>query len=126
VSGETPAQDEEIALAGASAVKDLTATETEASLGHVTYFDKEKVAESFAQGAVLFNRNETYMVHTSRRDQAGVAEVHTKDADIIYVQDGSATFVERVSNAAEHSRHLATNDGDTLRAWTHSFSFDRA
>jgi mannose-6-phosphate isomerase-like protein (cupin superfamily) len=33
------------------------------------------------------------MVHTSRRDKAGVAEVHVKDADIIYVQDGSATFV---------------------------------
>jgi glc operon protein GlcG len=93
VSGETPAQDEEIALAGAQAAKGLITSETEAPLGKVSYFDKEHVAESFAKGAVLFNGNDKYMVHTSRRDQAGVAEVHTRDADIIYVQDGSATFV---------------------------------
>ena len=93
VSGETPAQDEEIALAGANAAKDLTASATETAPGKVTYFDKEKVAESFAKGAVLFNGNDKYMVHTSRRDKAGVAEVHTQDADIIYVQEGSATFV---------------------------------
>lgn len=33
------------------------------------------------------------MVHTSRREKAGIAEVHEQDADIIYVQEGSATFV---------------------------------
>ena len=33
------------------------------------------------------------MVHASRRDGAGQAEVHAKDADIIYVLDGTATFV---------------------------------
>ena len=33
------------------------------------------------------------MVHASRRDQPGMAEIHTKDADIIYVMDGRATFV---------------------------------
>jgi uncharacterized protein GlcG (DUF336 family)/mannose-6-phosphate isomerase-like protein (cupin superfamily) len=93
VSGETPAQDEEIAIAGANAAKDLTATEGDASPSKVTYFDKEKVAESFAKGAILFTGNDKYMVHTSRRDTAGGAEVHTRDADIIYVQDGSATFV---------------------------------
>ncbi len=93
VSGETPAQDEEIAVAGANTAKDLTTTAAEASAGAVTYFNKDKVAESFAKGAVLFNSNDKYMVHTSRREKAGVAEVHTKDADIIYVQDGSATFV---------------------------------
>jgi quercetin dioxygenase-like cupin family protein len=59
----------------------------------VSYFPKEQVADAFAKGAVLFNGNDKYMVHTSRRDQAGVAEVHTKDADIIYVQEGTATFV---------------------------------
>jgi uncharacterized protein GlcG (DUF336 family)/mannose-6-phosphate isomerase-like protein (cupin superfamily) len=93
VSGETPAQDEEIALAGAQAAKDLSANEIEAPLGKVSYFDNAQVADSFAKGGVLFNGSDKYMVHTSRRDKAGVAEVHTKDADIIYVQDGSATFV---------------------------------
>ncbi|MBI3800533.1 MAG: heme-binding protein [Deltaproteobacteria bacterium] len=93
VSGETPAQDEEIALAGAQAAKDLIASETEAPLGKVSYFDNAQVADSFAKGGILFNGSDKYMVHTSRRDKAGVAEVHTKDADIIYVQDGSAIFV---------------------------------
>ncbi len=93
VSGESPAQDEEVAIAGANAAKDLTASIIEAVSGKVTYFNKEKVAESFAKGAVLFDGSDKYMVHTSRRDKPGVAEVHTKDADIIYVQDGTATFI---------------------------------
>ena len=33
------------------------------------------------------------MVHASRRDQPGLGEVHAKDADIINVLDGTATFV---------------------------------
>src|SRR5713226_7623425 len=93
VSGESPAQDEEIAIAGANAAKDLAAAPPEAAPGKVTYFNKEKVAESFAKGAVLFDDSDKYMVHTSRRDKPGVAEVHIKDADIIYMQEGSATFV---------------------------------
>jgi mannose-6-phosphate isomerase-like protein (cupin superfamily) len=34
-----------------------------------------------------------YMVHTSRRERAGQAEVHARDTDIIYVTGGAATFV---------------------------------
>jgi glc operon protein GlcG len=93
VSGETPAQDEEIAIAGVNAAKDLAPEDVGKRSGPVAYFDREKVAESFAQGAVLFDDSGNYMVHTSRRDKAGIAEVHVKDADIIYVQEGSATFV---------------------------------
>lgn len=93
VSGETPAQDEEIAIAGANAAKDLSAGTVSAATGNVTYFGKEQVQESFAKGAVLFDGSDKYMVHTSHRDKPGVAEVHVKDADIIYVQEGSATFV---------------------------------
>ncbi len=59
----------------------------------VAFFDKERVKSSFEKGAVLFDNSSKYMVHTSRRESAGMAEVHEKDADIIYVQDGSATFV---------------------------------
>jgi glc operon protein GlcG len=93
VSGETPAQDEEIATAGADAAKGLATNGSGAAPGKVSYFEGEKVREAFAKGAVLFNGNDKYMVHTSRRDTAGVAEVHVRDADIIYVQDGTATFV---------------------------------
>jgi len=59
----------------------------------VSYFGREQVADSFTKGAVLFNGSRSYMVHTSRREGAGQAELHEKDADIIYVQEGSATFV---------------------------------
>jgi quercetin dioxygenase-like cupin family protein len=34
-----------------------------------------------------------YMVHASRREKPGQAEIHAKDADIIYVLQGSATVV---------------------------------
>ena len=33
------------------------------------------------------------MVHASRRDADGQAEVHEKDADIIYMLEGTTTFV---------------------------------
>ena len=88
VSGAASAQqDEELAIAGANAAKEFTKPQG------VTFFDKQKVREAFAKGAVLFDNSDKYMVHASRRDKAGVAEVHVKDADIIYVLEGSATFV---------------------------------
>jgi mannose-6-phosphate isomerase-like protein (cupin superfamily) len=58
----------------------------------VTYIPADQVAAAFAKGAVLVNQG-NYMVHASRRDTEGQVEVHTKDADIIYMLDGSATFV---------------------------------
>ena len=86
VSGAKNAdQDNELAMAGAAA---LNAPEP-----GVTYFDAETVRSAFAKGSVLFNDGEPYMVHASRRESPGMAEIHTKDADIIYVLDGTATFV---------------------------------
>ena len=70
------------------------------SASTVTYIESKKVAEAFAKGAVLVGNEETmmhasrnYMVHASRRDAPGVAEIHELDTDIIYVLDGSTTFV---------------------------------
>jgi len=59
----------------------------------VSYFRAENVAKSFDRGAVLFDRGTNYMIHTSRRVAPGMAEVHAKDTDLIYVLEGSATFV---------------------------------
>ena len=85
VSGAaTAAQDEELAMAGAAALNASPA---------VTYFDHDQVTNAFAKGSVLFDKGEKYMVHASRREQPGMAEVHTKDADVIYVLDGQATLV---------------------------------
>jgi len=96
VSGAASAQqDEELALAGATAAKSWHVGTAAAPSAGVTYFDKEHVASAFAKGAVLFDGDgsRNYMVHASRREKPGMAEVHLQDADIIYVLDGSATFV---------------------------------
>jgi glc operon protein GlcG len=90
VSGAaSAAQDEELAIAGANAFSGAAA-----SMAPVNYFPKDQVAAAFAKGAVLLDgTGRNYMIHASRRETAGLAEVHAKDTDIIYVLDGSATFV---------------------------------
>ncbi len=86
VSGAASAQqDEELALAGAKAI--------ESGPPPVSYFPKDAVKAAFAKGSVLFDHSDKYMVHASRREQPGMAEVHTKDADIVYVLEGTATLV---------------------------------
>jgi mannose-6-phosphate isomerase-like protein (cupin superfamily) len=58
----------------------------------VTYIPAEQVTAAFAKGAVLVN-NGAYQVHASRREEPGQVEVHVKDADIIYMLEGTTTFV---------------------------------
>jgi glc operon protein GlcG len=58
----------------------------------ITYVSADQVRAAFARGAVLL-KNASYQVHASRRDAAGQVEVHTRDTDIIYVLDGTTTFV---------------------------------
>jgi uncharacterized protein GlcG (DUF336 family) len=95
VSGASSAQqDEEVAIAGAEAAKQFTASDpTTNSRPAVSYFPKQKVDASFSEGAVLFEPGADYAIHTSRRDSPGVVEVHEKDSDLIYVVKGSATFI---------------------------------
>lgn len=101
VSGATSAQeDTAIATAGANALTNSTAAKSSSSDFNVTYFESKKVAEGFSKGAVLIDNGEymmhasrNYMVHTSRREKPGMAEIHTLDTDIIYVVDGSATII---------------------------------
>jgi quercetin dioxygenase-like cupin family protein len=68
---------------------------TSSEVPAVSYFEKSKVDAAFAKGAVLFDGSDgrNYMVHASRREQPGQAEVHAKDSDIIYVLHGTATFI---------------------------------
>jgi len=96
VSGAASAQqDEELAIAGANAAKEFAVKAADAMPGNILYFESEKVSAAFAKGAVLFDGagGRNYMVHASRRDAPGMAEVHVKDTDIIYVLGGTATFV---------------------------------
>src|SRR5205823_13486604 len=93
------------------------------SLGaDVTYFPADKVSAAFAKGTVLFDgEGRNYMVHASRRDAAGQAEVHVKDTDIIYMLDGSTTFVTGgtvvggKTTAPDEIRGTSVEHGETRR-----------
>jgi glc operon protein GlcG len=94
VSGAASAdQDEQLAIAGSKAFEANTMSGDPAPA--VSYWEKAKVEEAFSKGAVLFDGSDgrNYMVHASRREKPGQAEIHTKDADVIYVLQGSATFI---------------------------------
>lgn len=82
----------------ASAAKASTATAppaVDADASGVMYFPADKVAQTFSKGATLYNGNpeRNYRVHTFHRDKPGEVEVHTKDTDVFYMLEGSATFV---------------------------------
>ena len=117
VSGaSSAAQDEEVANAGAAAITSPSSTTAKPIL----FYPAEQVRNSFAKGAVLFDGDgSNYMIHTSRREKAGVAEVHTRDADLIYVQDGTATFVtggtviDPKNIADDEIRGSSVSGGDT-------------
>jgi glc operon protein GlcG len=117
VSGAASAQqDEELATAGAAALG-----APNGSTAAVSYWKKDDVAAAFAKGSVLFDGtgDRNYMVHASRREGPGQAEVHTRDTDIIYVLDGSATFVtggtvvEGKSTAPDEIRGASIANGES-------------
>jgi len=122
VSGAASApQDEEIAVAGANAFK-ADAANGSGQSSSVSYFDAKDVKAAFDKGAVLFDGGVGvgYMVHASRREKPGMAEVHALDTDVIYVLDGEATFVTggRVVGGREvepHEFRGASIDGGETR-----------
>jgi len=76
-----------LALAGTTMPSTAQPTQLSATL-----IDSNKVAAAFAKGTPLLENGE-YKIHASRRDSPGIAEIHTKDTDIIHVLEGSAIFV---------------------------------
>lgn len=116
VSGAASAQqDEDLAIAGAAALA------TDQMAPAVSYWKSPDVTAAFAKGAVLLDGagGRNYMVHASHRDKAGMAEVHHLDTDIIYVLEGTATFVtggtvvDPRTTEADEVRGAAIRDGET-------------
>ena len=104
VSGAASAQqDEELAIAGANALSNQKVLA-------VTFFDSKTVADAFSKGAVLEDGSDgvNYMVHASRREKSGMAEIHELDTDIIYVLDGTATFI--TGGKSVDSKQIASNE----------------
>ena len=111
VSGAASAQqDEELAMAGANVFAEPKVSDAMPSVTPpVLFFDAKQVSASFSTGSVLLDGNDrNFMVHTSRRDKPGLAEIHTLDTDIIYVMEGSATFV--TGGTAVDAKEVAPNE----------------
>ena len=102
----------------ATAIAVMAAMALPHASGGVTYIPAAQVKAAFAKGAVLLN-NGNYMVHASRRDGEGQVEVHVKDADIIYMLEGTTTFVTGgtmiggMTTAADEIRGTTIEGGET-------------
>jgi len=115
VSGAASAQqDEDLAIAGAKSVNGGAPPQA------VRFYPGKDVDSAFGKGAVLFGgEGQNYMIHASRREAAGQAEVHLDDADLIHVLDGAATFVtggevvDGKSTAADEIRGASIKGGET-------------
>lgn len=89
-----------------------------AASSKVTYIPAAQVTAAFSKGAVLVN-NGSYQVHASRREVPGQVEVHVKDTDVIYMLEGSTTFVtggtmvDGKTTAADEIRGSNVNGGET-------------
>ena len=111
VSGAASAQqDEELAIAGANTLLEAKVSDTMPAKNQpVLFFDATQVSASFSAGAVLLDGNDrNYMVHTSRRDKPGLAEIHGLDTDIIYVVEGKATIL--TGGTAVEAKEVAPNE----------------
>ena len=109
-----------VVLAVGLTVSVITALAVSDASSSVTYIPADQVSAAFAKGAVLVN-NGNYMVHASRRDTEGQVEVHVKDADIIYMLEGTTTFItggEVVggkTTAPDEIRGTTVRGGETRR-----------
>ena len=112
VSGaSSAAQDEELAIAGANVFGGdaKMGDAMQQSKPPVLFFDSNQVSASFSKGAVLLDgTNRNYMVNTSRRDKPGLVEIHRLDTDIIYVLEGTATFV--TGGTAFETKEIEANE----------------
>ena len=101
----------------------LSVTAQTAAVGHdphpdppspkdaVRYFPSSAVQQSFSTGSALFQEaGVPYSIATSRRDKPGVVEIHLRNNDLMFVQEGSATLVTGGAVISAHS-----TDPDEIR-----------
>ena len=79
-------------VAAALATLPLGAAHAQASDAAVSYLPSDQVKAAFAKGMPMIEVGD-YKIHASRREGPGMAEIHTRDTDIAYILQGSATIV---------------------------------
>ena len=79
-----------------------TAAAADDTSSGVIQIDNEKMAATFAKGGMVLQTN-NYKVMAGRRVAPGEVEIHDKDTDVIYVTEGSATFVTGGNAADQHT-----------------------
>jgi mannose-6-phosphate isomerase-like protein (cupin superfamily) len=105
-------------LAGLALLALPCALAAQAEDTRVTVIGREDVTGAFAKGKPLIEVSD-YKIHASRRDGPGIAEIHTRDTDIAYVLQGSATLVTGgkaigvKSTGPEELRGSAIKGGET-------------
>ena len=105
-------------LAGLSLVALPCTLAAQAEDNRVRVIGREDVTGAFAKGRSLIEVS-GYKIHASRRDGPGIAEIHTRDTDIAYVLQGSATLVtggkatDVKSTGPEELRGNAIEGGET-------------
>lgn len=124
VSGANSAQqDEEIAKVAALALSARPGAMTMSSSmpgPGKTFIPAAKVTTAFAKGMPLVETH-GYKVHASRREAPGMAEIHTRDTDIIYVLEGTSTLVtggevvDGKTVAEDEIRGASIRGGETQR-----------
>jgi glc operon protein GlcG len=108
-----------LAAAGLLALP-VASARAQSSEGDVALLAHDQVKAAFAQGRPLVEVVD-YKVHASRREGPGMAEIHTRDTDIAYVLQGSATLVTGGTAvgvkeiAPEELRGSAIRGGETRR-----------
>src|SRR3954466_9520976 len=80
-----------LAMASLLALR-LSNASGQSSDADVALLDHDQVKAAFAKGMPLLEAVD-YKIHASRREGPGMAEIHTRDTDIAYVLQGSATLL---------------------------------
>ena len=122
VSGAATAdQDEQLAIAGVESFDTDSISTSGDSCADGVLLGEKQSREAFAKGSVLFDGSDgrNYMVHASRREKPDRAEIHTKDADIIYVlarirdRHHRGRSDRRQKHAPDELRGSSIRDGQT-------------
>ena len=107
-------------LAAAAVALPLATARAQSDDATVRYLPGAEVKAAFARGGPMIEVGD-YKIHASRREGPGLAEIHTRDTDIAYILQGSATLVTGgaavgVKEAGpEELRGSAIEGGETRR-----------